>query len=318
MIVFVRVGIRPLRALIAALSVLLLLMAGSFFVVSGLFDRNQAIATVVVGFFVNASAALFAVLIGLSRLETLLLRMSNVRKFGPVAEFWTVPSTGKPWFVLFGGRQSSDPGDPELRVSFSTVFAFSRISEVIKQLYGPDTVISLKCIRDIDDWGFVSTSNVVVLGGVVSIPKMMDVFELLPLSARQELCGGIRQIVISDEFARTCLPSKVENNLVVEDHALVTRTINLHNQSSLFTVSGGCGVGTGAATLAVTSMGHFNTTGFSRKASFNEVVVSAKDIIGGQIYRGEPTVHCRTWRHVDMDRRSLSEVSRKLSEKMLL
>ncbi|MBV9563012.1 MAG: hypothetical protein JOY90_21600, partial [Bradyrhizobium sp.] len=236
---------------------------------------RQALTAVVIGFAVNLAAAGYAVLFGVSRLELRLQRAGNIREFGPVVDFWTVPSPGKPWFILFGGQQTNDLKDSEFRVSFSTVFAFARISEIIKQLYGMETLIVLKCIRDIDDWDLVSSSNVVLLGGVVSIPKMSDVFGLLPLHARQEIRRGARQIVLSDGYASTVFLPKLINNLVVEDHALVTRTINPHNRSSLFTISGCRGAGTGAAAMAITSKAHFNASGFSKGASFHEVVVSA-------------------------------------------
>jgi hypothetical protein len=305
------------RVLVAIVFVLILALAGSFVFVWQLLDFAQAATAVAVGFVINASAALFAVLIGLSRLEQLLLRASNVGKFGPVADFWAVPSPTKPWFVVFGGRQSRQSSDPELRVSYSTVFAFSQISATIKQIYGPETTIVLKCIRDIDDWEPVASSNVVVLGGMISIPTIPEVFKLLPMRTRQEVSKGVRKIVIHDDYAPTSLTSKVENSLVVEDHALVTRTINAHNRSSLFTLSGGCGAGTGAAALAITSPAHFNATGFSKQTPFNEVVVSARNIVGGQIDRGEPIVDCRSWRHDNMDKTSLSAISRTLAGKML-
>ncbi len=298
-----------MRGLIASgLAVLLVICFAGAWYIAGF---NEAVTSVAIGFVINTIAAFLAVMLGVSQLEKYIHRVGIAREFGAVADFWTVPAPKKPWVVIFGGRPS-DPSDPELRPSFSTVFAYTKISSILSQLYG-ETSVTLKNFRDIVDWDVTSTANVVFLGGVVSIPRLKEVFQLLPLHARQEVLDDkTRQIVILDEYAETRLLARMKNGLVTEDHALVARVINHKHGSSLFIVSGNWGAGTGAAVLALTDKAHFNPTGFSQTTTLNEAVVSVKNIIDGEIYKGQPSVDCRSWRAQTLQNNILSEVAQKL------
>src|SRR5262245_41327105 len=119
-------------AVVLAVVLLAVVLVGSFLVVWLWQDLTQAVIAVVIGFAINSAAALFAVMVGISKLEELFLRAGRASEFGPLADFWAVPNPTKPWLVIFGGRPPDSPKDPELRISYSTVFAFAQISSVIR------------------------------------------------------------------------------------------------------------------------------------------------------------------------------------------
>jgi hypothetical protein len=213
--------------------------------------------------------------------------------------------------VLSGGRQLTNPSDPEVRVSFSTVYAFSQIELTLHRIYGHETEVNFRNVHEVRDWRDISERNFVLLGGVESIPAIKRMLEALPHGAKQEVQpGDRREIIIPDNYsdAKMTLASRIEKNSVISDHAIVMRVIDKSARSSIFSFSGGWGAGTVSGVLAVTSGHLFNADGFDPDASVNQTVVSVSGSKFGPVYRGHGDVNCRPWRAYKLEQQKLSAV----------
>lgn len=268
---------------------------------------SEAMIVIVIGFLINFVTPIFAVVVGVHDLERRLRRIEATRGLGRIVDFWTVPAPRKPWIVLSGGRLFA-PNDPEVRVSFSTVYAFSQIEQTLHRIYGHEINISFNTLADIGSLS-LSACNVVLLGGIEKIPAVKGILEIVPKGAIQTLkSDGTREITISDTYsdAKMNLVSQYDGSYVSRDHAIVMKIVDKRNEFSLFTFSGGWGAGTVSGVLAMTSMHLFNEYGFSADKEINQTVVSVRGSSSGPVYRGHGEISCRNWSAQRLEGETLS------------
>jgi hypothetical protein len=285
-------------------ALVVLMLSGCFWYVYRMRGLEEAVLITLVGFTVEFSSALFAVMIGLSQIESRMQAVARDASLGALRQFWSVPRPAKEWVILFGGRIAHSTTDPELRISYATVYAFSQVDQMIKHIHGPHTEVRLVNIRNIQDWGEVLHSNLIVLGGIVTVPFVGALLEHLQMPARQEVTDSdVRRIHVHELFGMqdTIFQTQFTGNFVTEDHAIVLRVINSATGSAIFVFSGGWGAGTVAGVLATTTRELFNVVGFNPELEANQTVVSVDNIRNGMLQRGHPTILCRPWtaRHVE-------------------
>ena len=255
------------------------ILALCFVAIWRLASLGEAVREVVLGFAASLAGTIFAIAFLERYLERLLHRSSFRQTMGAAAAFWDVPRPQKKWTILFKGTPAIER-DPQLRLSFPTLRAFLKISEVVKGLHG-EVPVELRNADEVEDWPALMAGNVVLLGGYAKFPGLPGLHALLrlPLVQKPGPAGPVVEVQAQGGTVQE-LTTHVSGAAVTRDYAIVVRLVDPAAEASLLIFSGGEGVGTACAVAAMTIAKHVDGLQFASEVNY--AVATADGLIRGE------------------------------------
>lgn len=247
-------------------------------------DPISGVEAVLIGFLVNLAATIFAIGVLERYIKNVFQRSAFRDALGAAAEFWRVPQPRRQWTVIIGGRLPGED-DPHLRISWATFASFMAIHDALRGLYGDRVSVTLRHISDIKDWDAAASGNLVILGGILNVPGLPDLFRKLELPAVQTKGpGGTPCISVSSNYVE---PARIETerdgHWVKVDHGLVFRLMDFAAGSALFGFCGGGSIGTQAAVTAMLDPDVTAAREFDFGRNLNWTIATARNLESDKI-----------------------------------
>jgi hypothetical protein len=292
----------------------IIVLVAIFIATTHYYGAPEAVLNVLVSSSTGLLGTIIAIGIGLSRLDNIIQTERRTERFGSLLKLWVPPSGSRDYVVVFGGKRTGDPADPEPRMTFPTAYAFAEISGALQDLFDKNVNIVLERYSNVVDFGSLLSKNVIFLGGNISLPRAHKILELTAAPVRH--LADRRSIVKRSTIggADEVMSARLRDDEVEDDVTIVTRIVNPLNKNLILIISGCYGVGTLGGSIAVTDVGLIEGSSFPSSASFAQTIVNVGGIQHGMIRRGHSVISIEPWVTHQVDEKTLIGTLRTLGD----